>query len=253
MSKRFIGILTVLVLSLSIFSFSSEIYAEINDFEDYDDEMDVRDFIYGDVGEDEKFADLTFKDVDKNSWYVTYVYMANFAGIMQGKSKDKFDPFGNITMAELATVAAKIHSERMVSRSEIVSKKGEEWYMPYVRYCYENGIYNDENVNKGITSLKDCQNWNRPAKRSEVAGMLARCDNFYKKGFINPDVPLTDIPDVNNNMKFSQEILILYRAGVVVGDQNMRFYPNDKVTRAEISAMVSRILYDEFKIELPKG
>ena len=90
-------------------------------------------------------------------------------------------------------------------------------------------------------------------KRYEVAGMLGRCDNFYKKGFINPDVPLTDISDVKESTPYAEEILILYRSGVAVGDVNMNFSPMQKVSRAEMAAMITRLLHDEFKIGLPKG
>lgn len=52
---------------------------------------------------------------------------------------------------------------------------------------------------------------------------------------------------------FSEEILLLYRAGIAVGDKSMKFNPMQKVTRAEITSMLTRLLHDEFKIELPKG
>lgn len=261
MSKRFISISLVLAIVLSLFSFSEKTYAEIDDFEYYEDEMDSEEYLYGDaegyadeyVHEKDEFPELNFTDLDEDAWYMLYVYMVNYDGIMVGKSKEIFDPLGNVTMAELATISAKIHSKLMVSKGEIKTENAELWYMPYVEYCYENGIYNDKNVDNGRKTLKNCQDWNRAAKRNEVAGMLGRCDNFYKKGFINPDVPLTDIQDISSDTKFSEEILILYRAGVAVGDENMRFHPDDKVTRAEMAAMITRILHDEFKIELPKG
>lgn len=47
-------------------------------------------------------------------------------------------------------------------------------------------------------------------KRYEVAGMLGRCDNFYKKGFINPDVPLTDISDVKESTPFAEAFFLYY-------------------------------------------
>ena len=253
MSKKFLSISMILVFAFSLFSLGDKVYADIIDFYGYGDEAGKVDYNDGYVSAEEMISNLPYKDVDKNSWDAIYVYESYYAGIMKGKSKDTFDPTGKVTMAELATISAKLRIERMVSASDIVTKKGDVWYMPYVRYCYENGVYNDKNVKNGKKTLENCQDWNRPAKRSEVAGMLANCDNFYKMGFINPDVPMTDINDIDSNMKFSEEILTLYRAGVAVGDKNMRFHPNEKVTRAEVAAMVTRILYDDYKIELPKG
>ncbi|MFR7760008.1 MAG: S-layer homology domain-containing protein, partial [Peptoniphilus grossensis] len=62
-----------------------------------------------------------------------------------------------------------------------------------------------------------------------------------------------DISDVKESTPFAEEILLLYRSGVAVGDVNMNFSPMQKVSRAEMSAMITRLLHDEFKIELPKG
>ena len=39
----------------------------------------------------------------------------------------------------------------------------------------------------------------------------------------------------------------------IFGDVNMNFSPMQKVSRVEMAAMITRLLHDEFKIELPKG
>ena len=243
----------MMVFILSSVVFATELvgnsqYPEFNDTYD-----NPGDFIFGAVTDQELIDDLGFKDLKAESWYLRYVYIANFDKIMKGKSKTTFDPLGKVTMAELACISAKGHSKLMVSSSDIKQKSGEAWYMSYVRYCYENGIYTNEKVASGKISLEKAEDWNRAAKRCEVAGMLGRCDNFYKKGFINPDVPLTDISDVKESTPFAEEILLLYRSGVAVGDVNMNFSPMQKVSRAEMAAMITRLLHDEFKIELPKG
>lgn len=253
--KTFAGTLAMIMM---IFILSSEVFAtelvgnvqypEFNDTYD-----NLGDFIFGDVTDQELIDDLGFKDFKAESWYLRYVYIANYDKIMKGKFKTVFDPLGKVTMAELACISAKVHSKLMLSSSDIKQVKGEAWYMPYVRYCYENGIYTNDKVDSGKISLEKAEDWNRAAKRCEVAGMLGRCDNFYKKGFINPDVPLTDISDVKESTPFAEEILLLYRSGVAVGDVNMNFSPMQKVSRAEMAAMITRLLHDEFKIELPKG
>ena len=255
MRKTLAGTLTMIMM---IFIFSSAVFAtelvgnvqypEFNDTYD-----NPGDFIFGDITDQELIDYLGFKDLKAESWYLRYVYIANYDKIMKGKSKTVFDPLGKVTLAELACISAKVHSKLMLSSSDIKQVKGEAWYMPYVRYCYENGIYNNDKVASGAISLEKAEDWNRSAKRCEVAGMLGRCDNFYKKGFINPDVPLTDISDVKESTPFAEEILLLYRSGVAVGDVNMNFSPMQKVSRAEMVAMITRLLHDEFKIELPKG
>lgn len=196
---------------------------------------------------------LSFTDVDENSWYAMYVSEVFHDGIMLGKSDKIFAPNDFVTLQEVAAISAKMHGILGAVGPDFTPKNGEKWYMPYVRYCYENNIYNNENVKKGKISLENSQKWNKPATRAEVASFLGNVDIRYAKNFINPDVPLTDIPDVNNNTPFAQDILTLYRMGVAVGDENMAFKPNEFVKRAEIAAMATRIMHDDFKIELPRG
>lgn len=255
MRKTFAGTLAMIMMIFILSSavFATELVGNVQ-YPEFNDTYDnPGDFIFGDVTDQELIDDLGFKDLMAESWYLRYVYIANYDKIMKGKSKTVFDPLGKVTMAELACISAKVHSKLMVSSSDIKQVKGEAWYMPYVRYCYENGIYNNDKVASGAISLEKAGDWNRAAKRCEVAGMLGRFDNFYKKGFINPDVPLTDISDVKESTPYAEEILLLYRSGVAVGDINMNFSPMQKVSRAEMAAMITRLLHDEFKIELPKG
>ena len=92
--------------------------------------------------------------------------------------------------------------------------------------------------------------WNAPITRAQMAYLFCRADatNYYPN-----DVPITDIPDVTEETLFATEILELYNRGLAVGDENMRFYPDQPIKRSEASAIVSRILFDYFRVELPKG
>ena len=255
MRKTLAGTLAMLMMIFILSSavFATELVGNVQYPEFNDTYENPGDFILGDITDQELIDYLSFKDLKAESWYLRYVYIAYFDKIMKGKSKEIFDPLGKVTMAELACISAKVHSKLMVASSDFKQVKGDAWYMPYVRYCYENGIYTNDKVDSGKISLEKAEDWNRAAKRCEVAGMLGRCDNFYKKGFINPDVPLTDISDIKESTPYAEEILLLYRSGVAVGDVNMNFSPMQKVSRAEIAAMTTRLLHDEFKIGLPKG
>ena len=85
-----------------------------------------------------------------------------------------------------------------------------------------------------------------------MAYLFSRCDAFPY--IVNPDVPLTDIPDVHDTTAFAYDILELYRRGVAVGsDEFMTFYPDSQVKRSEAAAFIARILNADMRIELPKG
>lgn len=187
----------------------------------------------------EETADV-FADVSPDSWYYTYVQMASNFGIMMGKSDTLFGPNDGMTCAEAATIAARIREDQYHEHTTF-EPEGEHWYDVYVNYCYRNGIIED-----GIAF-----DWDKKATRAEMAYLFSRCDltDYY----IN-DVPLTDIPDVDENTRYYREILDLYNKGVAVGSNEHRtYYPNASVKRCEVAAIVARIMERSIRIELPKG
>lgn len=184
--------------------------------------------------------DNPFEDVSPDSWYYTYVQMANNLGIMVGKSDTLFDPNAGMTLAEAATIAARIREEQYHEHTSF-EPEGEHWYDVYVNYCYRNGI-----IEREISF-----DWDKKATRAEMAYLFSRCDmtDYY----IN-EVPITDIPDVSSKTAYSHEILDLYNKGVAVGsDEHLTFYPEAGVKRCEVAAIVARIMDNSMRIELPKG
>ncbi len=67
---------------------------------------------------------LKFHDVITGAWYYPFVSAAYVNGIIQGKSAAVFDPYGNITGAELATMLVNSLDDSHKSGIE----KGEFWY-----------------------------------------------------------------------------------------------------------------------------
>lgn len=135
MVKRWISTVMVCIFMVSLIFYSPKAYGA------GPDDLDPEDLAYVGIWEEEEKEALPFKDVPEDTWYFKYVAMANEDGIMKGKSKEQFDPLGKVTMAEVATIAAKSYAYLQGETMDFKSKKGEKWYMPYVRYCYENGIY----------------------------------------------------------------------------------------------------------------
>ena len=196
---------------------------------------------------------LPFTDVPEDSWYSFYVHCAYNEGIISGRTKTTFDPKGYVTMAEVATIAAKLHDRLLEKNTDFQSIGTSPWYGQYLYYCYKNEIYRNPKVAEGKVKLEACENWNAPAKRRDVAGMFAYVDGRIGRPLLNPDVPLTDIPDVDQTTPHHEEILRMYRMGVAVGDEWMRFNPDGKIRRNEAVALAVRLLLDETRVELPKG
>ncbi len=184
--------------------------------------------------------ELPFSDVPQDAWYYPYVQTAYNFGILNGKSESAFDPNAGLTCAEAAKVAACIHAYQSGIYEEFQGY-GENWYDVYVDYCYYNGILADYIV----------FDWDKNATRAQMAYLFSRCDT--EPYYIN-EVPLTDIPDVDNSTPFAYEILDLYNKGIAVGsNEYYAYYPDAEVKRSEAAALISRILCWDMRIGLPKG
>lgn len=187
-------------------------------------------------------APLPFDDVKSDAWYASYVKIAFRNGILSGKSETIFDPEAGMTCAEAVKIASCIHefqTEHPINRE---TGNGGEWYEPYFDYCRREGIIEDYIILKP----------NEKITRAQMAYLFARCD--AEPFIVNPDIPLTDIPDVHDTTAFAYEILELYRRGIVMGsDDRMTFYPDSQVKRCEAAAFISRILSADMRIELSKG
>ena len=185
---------------------------------------------------------LPFSDVSDDAWYYPYVQTAYSFGIINGKSETIFDPNVGLTCAEAAKIAASIHRlNRYDDDGMEFQPTGENWYDTYVDYCYAAGILEDYVV----------FDWNKNATRAQMAYLFSRCDT--EPYYIN-EVPLTDIPDVDETTPFAYEILDLYNKGIAVGsNEYYAFYPDSEVKRSEAAALISRILCRDMRIELPKG
>lgn len=185
---------------------------------------------------------LPFSDVSDDAWYYPYVQTAYSFGIINGKSETIFDPNAGLTCAEAAKISASIHRlNRYDDDGMEFQPTGENWYDTYVDYCYAAGILEDYEV----------FDWNKNATRAQMAYLFSRCDT--EPYYIN-EVPLTDIPDVDEATPFAYEILDLYNKGIAVGsNEYYAFYPDSEVKRSEAAALISRILCRDMRIELPKG
>ena len=186
-------------------------------------------------------VEMPFEDVANDTWYYSYVSTAYEFGILNGKSETIFDPNAYMTLAEAAKIAACIH--QLFSGEEYdFTTETREWFEPYVDYCYENRI-----IDYGVSF-----DWNKNATRAEMAYFFSNADmgNYI----VNPDVPLSDIPDVDEVTPFAINILELYRRGIATGsDEYYTFYPDAYVLRSEAAAFISRILCFDMRVNLPKG
>ncbi len=180
----------------------------------------------------ERIYSGAFSDVESSDWFYSLVSTAYEYGITDGYSESEFAPYEPVSQSQAIAFGAKINA--VYNGKEIETPaEGENWYEPYIKYAIDNAIIED-----GVFEEK---NYSKPATRAQVAYILARSVDFSDLKNINTSI--SSLPDVSAYDKFYNEIIMLYRAGVLAGkDDTGRFYPDEYITRSEVCAIISRII-----------
>ena len=178
-----------------------------------------------------------FPDVGQDAWYAMYVGASYELGLMKGDAGGGFRPDDGIKLSEAAALAARIH--KIYFTGDGTFTQGQPWYQVYVDYCRENGI---------LTA--DCPDYDVAAKRSDFAAILSRALPQSALPQIN-DIADGDVPDVPADGENAQEIYLLYRAGILTGnDEYGTFSPASGIKRCEVAAIVTRMAYRSMRREV---
>jgi len=169
-----------------------------------------------------------FSDVAADSWYAQSVRDAYELGLVNG-SNGKYDPAGEITIAQTLALACRLHNIYYGGSGEL--KQGNPWYQVYVDYAIDNEII----------LAKTYDDYTAKATRSQFAAILAAALPKEALKQIN-EVRDGAIPDVPMNASHADAIYMLYRAGILTGnDKAGTFGPNTNIQRSAVAAIVTRM------------
>ena len=112
------------------------------------------------------------------------------------------------------------------------------YYDAYLNYCVKNRI----------VSSDEYSSLDAYATRAQIAHIFAKATSDF--AVVN-DIDYDYIPDVSERSEYADEILALYRAGILTGDERTRaFRPSDTITRAEAAAIISRVALPTTRIKI---
>ena len=191
-----------------------------------------------------------FSDVSEDGWYAPAVVSAYEYGLLNGRGEGRFAPQESITIAELLTIAARlrcIYQTGSDALPETESEDGAPWYAPYVAYLKSEKLL--DNSFEGFYLL--------PASRAQMAGIFAFAlpEEWYEDinaALVTSGVASGEfIADVTEKTPYRSEILLMYRRGLLSGmDEKGSFYPERSVSRAEIAALLTRVVEPEARLTL---
>lgn len=175
------------------------------------------------------YTDSVFADIRKSDWFYDNVKAVYEYSLMRGKGDGHFDPESGITLAETITIAARLHA--MYYMGMDVFGGSDPWYQTYVDYAENNGIV--ENYISDYTI---------PATRGEFADILANALPDSALEEINI-VAYNGIPDVSLSDSYGRSVYKLYRAGIMIGNDEIgTFAPESNIRRCEVAAIVTRLV-----------
>ena len=176
-----------------------------------------------------------YTDFPKEQWARDAVSTVTALGLMQGVGAGRFDPEGQLTLAQVLALAARLHSRTHGTDGEFDESYGSHWYDVYRRYC----------IRQGLITSGAFRDLTQPASRAQTALVLAHA--------LDPkDLPSIRrqerIPDVAPEDYAGPEIYLLYRAGVLNGTNDRgTFRPDAALRRVEAAAILARLAEPELR------
>lgn len=174
------------------------------------------------------YTEGTFTDVPANEWYAADVKTAYELGLVNG-SYGLYAPGDNVRVSAALVLACRMHSIYHTGKADFV--QGDPWYQVYVDYAVANGI---------ITAGQ-FTDYNAYITRRDFAGVMAKALPAEALTAINT-IENGSIPDVAAGSANYDAIYMLYRAGVLTGnDAYGTFTPDAYIARSGVAALVARM------------
>lgn len=178
-------------------------------------------------------AALPFADVPAGKWFYGYVKSAWDLGLVDGKTDTAFCPADTMTCAEAIKVAACMYQKYHEGSVTLTGASASPWYAAYVDYARAHGI------------PADFENYGAPVTRRDYVRIFYCALPASEYGKLNI---YNTIPDVSRSDAAWTEIHAFYEAGIVEGYDGGYFRPNETITRAEVSAVLSRMMDSSLRV-----
>ena len=178
-----------------------------------------------------------FADVAADAWYRADVEAAWRRGLIDGLEVDRYAPQGTLTAAQAIKLAACIHQRYHTGTVTLEnSPAGQLWYRSYVSYALNAGL---------LTAEPD--SYDTPVTRGWFIPLFfaALPEKEYPKINLIMD---GSIPDVATDAAIAKQVYMFYEAGILSGytadakHLAYAFGPKDTITRAEVAAIMNRML-----------
>lgn len=210
----------------------------------YANTTNVKEMVSENFIETTTYSNDLFLDVKGTEWFISGVSSAVNLSLMQGETSDRFNPNGNITVAQTIAVASRIHAlYETGSLEELNSYTGAKWYSGVEKYALEKGIIKVDDF-----SVEDMNN---PATRADLCYILD--GSLPQKEIttqVNNNLQMSDVKDLNSTIKYADTVLKHMNAGIITGYEDGSVKPTNRITRAEASVIITRLVKPSTRMEV---
>lgn len=172
-------------------------------------------------------VDISFTDINDH-WAQKYALALAKNGIINGYDDGTFRPDNKVTRAELAKIIVGAFNVKSAGTSDFADVTPGAWYVPYIDAASSSGIVTGYNGNFNPDSA---------VTRQDAAIMLYRAISLTHKLGIG----YTFFADETSIASYAAEMVsALAEIGIITGNESNEFMPENNLTRAEASALISR-------------
>jgi hypothetical protein len=182
---------------------------------------------------------VEFKDLDKH-WAKEDIEFLASKGIINGKSKEMFNPDGKITRAEFTALIVRLFDLKQKNTSFNISFKdvnNTDWYYDVIKTASEYGLINGIN--------EDTFAPNKEVTREEMVTIIIRAiDNKNIQNTNKSNIAIDNFNDKNNMSTWAVDnINKALKMNIIKGKTENSFNPKEYSTRAESATIIKRV-YD---------
>ena len=177
--------------------------------------------------------DKEFVDVAEGAWYAEAVEFASSHDLFKGVGDDKFAPAAPMTRAMLATVLYRLEDAAATGTNPFDDVADGTWYTDAVTWANEEGIV--MGTGKGFDP-------NANITREQIATMLYRYAKYLGLD-VGGSAALDQFSDGGETASWAKDAMQwAVSAGLFEGSANGRLNPQGDATRAEVAALLMRMV-----------
>lgn len=179
--------------------------------------------------------ECSYNDISASDWRSEYLAYCQSLGVISCyDSKYYFMPEEAMTVIQALTVADNVY-EKYHGTVAFADYVGDSWYDVYLKRAEAYGF-----------ALEGVTDYEAPLTRAQAAKLLYSALDETEFPLVHE---VSTVSDVNTQTPYFDEIMALYRAGVMLDPADeTRFRPDAPITRGEFAVMLAAVVNPAFRI-----